>query len=455
MAGNLGYLFYKDYYKNIDWTVFLLNNEDYEYRSKTDANMEEYMRKSEKLISESKQSTLILINEINYQQSFKLKTTYPGLVIGTGYHHQTKTKGEFKLGFYFDHTTGMPLIPGSSLKGLLRSAFPNRGTKNNSEKEEYIKSLLEYSLGAEKAGKISIDLLEKEIFEGIKNNDATEPKDKYYPMSKRDIFFDAFPCSTGTDGLLSTDFITPHKEKPLKNPIPLMFLKVSPDVEFQFNFNVKDGKTLTKIEKLKLFAAILLDFGIGAKTNVGYGKFSNELEDVYQKIEKDCLSPEEKNAIINKEKKEELLKSIEVFKSNEKESFKKLFSDWQSSLEIKNDIEIANMFADKLDRESYSEQFIIMDRMLGIDHEAELKVKEQRREEAEVNAIKKVPNLSTKQEFNSFINNVIAHKSKLTKEDLENIVINLKKKLENAASKKKFKKKDVEPISKSIIDLSN
>ena len=178
-----------------------------------------------------------------------------------------------------------------------------------------------------------------------------------------------------------------------------MFLKVSPDVEFQFNFNVKDGKTLTKIEKLKLFAAILLDFGIGAKTNVGYGKFSNELEDVYQKIEKDCLSPEEKNAIINKEKKEELLKSIELLRLSEKESFIKLFIDWQSNSGIKEDKEIAQALADKLDRESYSEQFIVLDTILGIDHEAELKVKEQRREEAELLALKKVPNLSKKSEF--------------------------------------------------------
>ncbi|MDZ7743476.1 MAG: RAMP superfamily CRISPR-associated protein [Bacteroidota bacterium] len=40
-----------------------------------------------------------------------------------------------ELGFFFDHTTGLPMIPGSSVKGSLRSAFMK-------DKGGYVKSIL-------------------------------------------------------------------------------------------------------------------------------------------------------------------------------------------------------------------------------------------------------------------------------------------------------------------------
>lgn len=70
----------------------------------------------------------------------ELTTSYPGLITGIGVNHQTTLKWmmddkneeggkpvqipEFKLGITFDHTTGLPIIPGSSIKGVLRSFFP-------------------------------------------------------------------------------------------------------------------------------------------------------------------------------------------------------------------------------------------------------------------------------------------------------------------------------------------
>lgn len=62
----------------------------------------------------------------------ELTTSYPGLITGIGVSHQTTLKWmdqndqipEFKLGITFDYTTGLPIIPGSSIKGVLRSFFP-------------------------------------------------------------------------------------------------------------------------------------------------------------------------------------------------------------------------------------------------------------------------------------------------------------------------------------------
>ncbi|KIM08833.1 MAG: hypothetical protein KU29_03695 [Sulfurovum sp. FS06-10] len=86
--------------------------------------------------------------------------------------------------------------------------------------------------------------------------------------------------------ILSDDYITPHKNRDKKtdeqgkllpneifNPIPLRFIKVLPDVEFLFDFILTDG-VISKEQKLQLFQTILVDLGIGAKTNVGYGKLT-------------------------------------------------------------------------------------------------------------------------------------------------------------------------------------
>jgi CRISPR-associated protein Cmr6 len=72
---------------------------------------------------------------------------------------------------------------------------------------------------------------------------------------------------------LGLDYITPHKDGPLKNPTPLPFLKILPGVTVNFQFQLHDGYYLKAKGKLELFRKILLDFGVGAKTNVGYGQF--------------------------------------------------------------------------------------------------------------------------------------------------------------------------------------
>ena len=45
--------------------------------------------------------------------TFKLSTIYPGLLTGSGMVHETNNQGELKLGFFFDHTSGLPMLPGS------------------------------------------------------------------------------------------------------------------------------------------------------------------------------------------------------------------------------------------------------------------------------------------------------------------------------------------------------
>lgn len=233
---NLGYLFYKRYYRVVNDVVRV---DEAINRHIEDTRIEqEYMN---------------IFPRVKGASSFTLQTTYPGLLIGSGYSHDIEDKDAkgYRLGFYFDHTTGLPIIPGSSIKGLLRAYF---------EKKNYF----DYILSQEGIKKeIDNKLVVDRIFEGVEDG-------KNLPFHKRDIFLDAYPCSR--DKLMGSDYITPHKD-PLMNPIPIKFLKVLPKVSFRFNFILRDDIYLSADEKLRIFKRIILDVGIGAKTNVGYGKF--------------------------------------------------------------------------------------------------------------------------------------------------------------------------------------
>jgi len=188
---------------------------------------------------------------------FSLKTTYPGLIIGSGYNHPAQEQSsDFQLGFYFDYTTGMPVIPGSTVKGILKSVFPKEGNKDKIKEEKliYVNSIINKE-------RFLTEVNWERLFE------------------KGNTFFDAYVSGIPGDGkIFAEDYITPHTGGPFKNPIPLRFLKIAPGVTFTFQFKLIDsnfdgGGKISANEKLDLFKKILLDFGIGAKRNVGYGNF--------------------------------------------------------------------------------------------------------------------------------------------------------------------------------------
>ncbi|PRR77941.1 RAMP superfamily protein [Clostridium liquoris] len=286
-SSNIGYLYYKEYY----------GNDVIKKLDKEKSNQFEYINR--KIIKNSDASFYRYdkftkdIQDNLYRNKLYFKTTYPGLIIGTGYSHIIKAKEEFKLGLEFDYTTGLPIINGSSVKGLLRSVFYSEKEKVQEElekeKEKYIKEVLkELKLEEDYVEKIDFKELTYNIFEGrYKEKDGTY---KPIPMNERDIFFGATIDIDKTIKemkqrdryLLGEDYITPHgdeKEK-LKNPNPIKFLKIMPDVVWCFGFDLKDkydldsqNTVITEGIKEKLFERIIYDLGIGAKTNVGYGRF--------------------------------------------------------------------------------------------------------------------------------------------------------------------------------------
>lgn len=230
----------------------------------------------------------------------ELKTVYPGLITGIGTAHATGMEGEARLGMAFDFTSGLPYIPGSSVKGLLRSVFPilpsnrpihkidQKTKKILQEKRRYICGIWneiivnkwsefhpELSL-LQKLEENEVDKLAKLIFEG-------ETPNSFLSIYDRDIFFDAqIKGDYKKKGFLDFDYITPHKEA-LSNPNPIKFLKILPNVTFVFSFRLHNhklssGKEIPAKAKLWLFKEILTTIGIGAKTNVGYGQLKDPNE---------------------------------------------------------------------------------------------------------------------------------------------------------------------------------
>lgn len=203
---------------------------------------------------------------------FELTTIYPGLLIGAGYSHPALKKidnansneiGDFQLGFFFDHTIGLPVIPGSSVKGVLKSVFPKKNGKYLKEKLNYINEIITQN---NNNNFINFDNWETVFFGNVE-------------AKRRHIFFDAYISSLPENGrIFEEDYITPHTEGIFKNPNPIRFLKIGPNVKIKFQFYLCDysdnhGNNLKKEIIAKVFKQILLDFGIGAKRNIGYGQF--------------------------------------------------------------------------------------------------------------------------------------------------------------------------------------
>ena len=240
--GNLGYAFNQRYYAETDKIDF--NNLSSE-RNET------YFKAKNKEICAYKMESFEFGRLGN--KSFKLTTQYPGLTLGLGYGHGIKALGEFKLGFSFDYTSGLPIIPASTVKGMLRSAFP---CKKIHKKPTFVEEKTLYISQIVGGDSIDVDALEKEIFEG------------------KDVFFDAVIDSKHQGKrIVGDDSITPHGSNPLRNPTPLLFLKILPKITILFDFELHNG-SITPDQKLELFKQIIIDLGIGAKTNVGYGRLS-------------------------------------------------------------------------------------------------------------------------------------------------------------------------------------
>lgn len=177
------------------------------------------------------------------------------------------------------HIYGIPYIPGSALKGIVRS---------------YI--ILE-KFSKNKNGDIDLKNAESCALEDQGFCDIFGcPKESFYGESRqgRVVFFDALPLSSPRiePEIMNSHFDEYYSDRSntvppadYHNPKPIFFLVVK-DTKFEFTVGVKniDNKSIQKgifREEMPLSVAYtwmqkaLKEYGIGAKTSVGYGYFRN------------------------------------------------------------------------------------------------------------------------------------------------------------------------------------
>lgn len=266
---NMNYFFNKTYYdflKKIDNKSIKKSNSEEKISEKIKIGNEtiaDIINKNNKYITNHQYQESSFLQPLqNILSSFEMKVEYPGLLIGIGNNHQTNIKGEIALGFNFDYVTGLPYIPGSSLKGKLASAFEyhdhilsNLGVKNidDNEKKEFVKKI-------------------KTAIFGDDN------------IPGKDIFIDSFVSDYNNKKILKLDHLAPHHQDEklltLGEVNVITMLRLAPGTKIKFNFilndsiiemNGEESHTIKKDDKINLFKEIIKDFGMGAKTNVGYG----------------------------------------------------------------------------------------------------------------------------------------------------------------------------------------
>ncbi|MEG6617613.1 type III-B CRISPR module RAMP protein Cmr6 [Peptococcaceae bacterium 1198_IL3148] len=194
-----------------------------------------------KLVNEMKERLLNLTNRLNGRSLF-LKTD-GRFVTGIGREHPVEN------GFTWHHTLGVPYLPGSSIKGMVRT-------------------WAKIWLNADSANRIF----------------GADGKEGHEVGSV--IFFDALPIKPIK---LEIDIMTPHYseyyQKEQENnppadwykPIPIPFLTVAGEQTFIFCLAPRRAESVEDQEDVKTAIGWLEEalsyIGAGAKTSAGYGRF--------------------------------------------------------------------------------------------------------------------------------------------------------------------------------------
>jgi CRISPR-associated protein Cmr6 len=223
---------------------------------------------------------------------YKLKTA-SRLVVGLGAGHVLETS------LTLHHIFGIPYIPGSALKGVVRMVnFWAIVSEQNKKSDKEIQELQEQLYDKEISNSDSNDILKHKLLFGTQNFKGLL------------VFLDAYPEVQNKQQIFELDVMTPHYQGyytknqvpgDWENPNPIPFLTVKKGITFCFNVlfdkfraeriltlkddefpnNAKDivrewfNDNLSKIsDSVKDWIKdALKKFGVGAKTRLGYGIF--------------------------------------------------------------------------------------------------------------------------------------------------------------------------------------
>jgi CRISPR-associated protein Cmr6 len=227
----------------------------------------------------------IIIDEKSYaksllkkEDSFKTISFKPNwrIVVGLG------SESVYETSITLHHIYGIPYIPASSIKGIVRSWIINTVFGKDDLHFAEGRAIEDKSFcdffGCPAELKIKQEGKKDKIFESFYTK--SEGKKKGDRMGKL-VFLDAFPT---TEPKIEVDIMNPHYpeyysgNKPptdTQNPVPIPFLTVA-KTNFQFIVGTKGSS----LQKYKIDNRSIDDWlkealsvhGIGAKTAVGYGR---------------------------------------------------------------------------------------------------------------------------------------------------------------------------------------
>ena len=213
------------------------------------------------------------------------------LVVGLGAGHVLETS------LTLHHIFGIPYIPASALKGVVRMvSFWEIAGKLNKKSDNEIEKLQEQLYDNELSGSDSEKILKHKLLFGTQNFKGLL------------VFLDAYPEIQDNQQIFELDVMTPHYQGyytknqvpgDWENPNPIVFLTVRKGITFCFNVlfdkyraekiledkdfpqNAKDiiencqknGYSNLSSDVKGWVEDALTEFGIGAKTRLGYGIF--------------------------------------------------------------------------------------------------------------------------------------------------------------------------------------
>jgi len=213
-----------------------------------------------------------------------MKTAQP-LIVGLG------EPSPYETGITLDFLTGLPIIPGSAVKGITRrAAILKLAWKNRCQFGKEFKEKFGFELqsieNAEYADLFpygdEFDFVAQKIENDLRPNKFVEVFGTQ-ELKGQVIFIDAYPIRW-SKGLFRVDVINPHYgpyyeskggQPPADwyNPVPVPYLTVNTGVEYRFVLASKDEELLKKAVEWLKFA--LENIGVGAKGSQGYGVFKD------------------------------------------------------------------------------------------------------------------------------------------------------------------------------------
>jgi len=188
----------------------------------------------------------------------------------------------FEVGLSWDPILDLPFIPGSSMKGAIRSCMLDLCKTKEKEKEKCVENVISL---------FGVPIRDKEIAKLVGSESDVISEEGSEGLT---IISDAYPIDfNDTYGLLTPDIITPHyynggevvNNEFDAHPTPITFLTVSPEVTFRSIIAVSSEgeKYVKKLSEMFFgnsnsyslvpFIFFAFTMGIGAKTSRGYGEF--------------------------------------------------------------------------------------------------------------------------------------------------------------------------------------